>query len=87
MLEVKTQLVDRRWQANRDLEFLRQLNLDEDAELNHRGVTEAQPADSPGEYKYDLIVENAVTGERIGDDDPWLIVVRGVMHEFGFYVS
>ena len=85
-LEAKTQFADRRERVNRDLEFLRQLNLDEDAELNHRGVTEAQHADRPGEFKYDLIVQDATTGEHIGDDDPWLIVVRGVMRPFDLYV-
>ena len=86
-LEVKTQLADRRQRANRDLEFLRQLSLNEDAELYHRGVTVAQSAERPGEFKYDLIVQDAATGERIGDDDPWLIVVRVVMRPFDVYVS
>ena len=85
-LEAKTQFADHRQQVNRDLEFLRQLKLDEEAQLNHRGVTEAQSADLPGEFKYDLIVQDAMTREQIGDDDPWLIVVRGVMRPFDLYV-
>jgi hypothetical protein len=85
-LEVKTELVDRRERANLDLEFVRQLNLEEDAELNHRGVTEALLAGRTGEFKYDLLVQDAVTEERIGNDDPWLIVVRGVLHPFDLYV-
>jgi len=85
-LEAKTQFADRRQRANLDLEFLRQLSLGEESELNHRGVTEAQSADRPGEFKYDLIVQDAITGEHIGDDDPWLIVVRGVLRPFDLYV-
>jgi hypothetical protein len=85
-LEVKTELVDRRHRAHLDLELVLRLNLEEDAELNHRGVTEAVSADRTGEFKYDLLVQDAVTEERIGNDDPWLIVVRGVLRPFDLYV-
>ena len=85
-LKIKTQKADRRQQSDNAFEFLRQLNLDEDVWLNHRGITETQFANRPGEFKYDLIVQDAETGERIGDDDPWLIVVRGVIRPFDFYV-
>jgi hypothetical protein len=85
-LETMTRFSDRSGLATPDIEHLRRLGLDEDAELNHRGATKSQPASQPGEFKYDLIVQDAITGERIGDDDPWLIVVRGVIRPFDFYV-
>jgi hypothetical protein len=74
-LEVETQYVDVRQQADIDQEILRRLNLPENAAVIHRGVTETNFAERPGDFKYDLSVQDAITGERIGDDDPWLIVI------------
>jgi hypothetical protein len=84
-LRVKTEVVDRRQRGDRGDDILRRLDLSEDAAVNHRGVTEAQPADRPGDYKYDLRVRDAESGEAIGDDDPWLVVVRGIMRPFDWY--
>ena len=68
------------------MDALRTLNLGEDAAVTHRGVTESHSADRPGDFKYDLSVEDASTGKQIGEDDPWLIVVRGVIRPFDLYV-
>jgi hypothetical protein len=45
--------------------------------FDHRGVTEPVSADNPGDYKYDLRVEDSQTGKSVGDEDPWLFVLRG----------
>jgi hypothetical protein len=84
-LEVKTQLVDLRQRTDKDHEVYRLLNLSEEAEVSHRGITAIQSADRPGDFKYDLSVEDADTGRKLGDDDPWLIVVRGIIRPFDFY--
>lgn len=84
-LEVTTQLVERRERDGRNLEVLQQLGLADDADMDHRGVTQPHTAEKPGDFKYDLVVEDASTGERIGDDDPWLIVVRGVIRPFDLF--
>lgn len=83
-LEVTTEPTDHLERAVYDRETLRDLNLPEDAPITHRGETKTQTADSPGQYKYDLSVQDAVSEETIGDDDPWLIVVRE-LHPLGFY--
>jgi hypothetical protein len=85
-LEVRTRSAESQRWVSRDFEFLRQLGLEEDAALIHRGVTDAKLAGQTGEFKYDLSVHDAETGEIIGEDDPWLIVVRGVMRPFDLYV-
>jgi hypothetical protein len=55
--------------------------LDEDSRadiaFDHRAATEPVSADQPGDYKYDLRVENPETDETVGDEDPLLIVLRG----------
>jgi hypothetical protein len=55
---------------------LRDLGLTEDALVDHRGTTPAQPTEEPGQYKYDLRVENAENDELVGGEDPVLIVIR-----------
>jgi hypothetical protein len=84
-LRVKTEVVNRRERATSDEDVLRRLDLSEEAAVNHRGLTQTLPADRPGDYKYDLRVRDAETGETIGDDDPWLVVVRGIMRPFDWY--
>jgi hypothetical protein len=79
ILEVKTQFSGARQRRAMDREILQSLGLSEDTGFNHRGVTQYHSAEKPGEYKYDLSVQDAATGERIGDDDPFLYVLRGVM--------
>lgn len=86
ILKARTQATDRRKRVKIDMEVLELLNLTEDVALTHRGATEAQSADLTGEFKYDLSVEDGETGEQIGEDDPWLVVVRGVMRPFDIYV-
>jgi hypothetical protein len=85
ILRVKTQVVDRHERGERDQDILRQLDLEEDAAVSHRGVTAPQPADHPGDYKYDLRVRDAETKEVIGEDDPWIVVVRGIIRPFDWY--
>jgi hypothetical protein len=41
---------------------------------DHQAATDALRADEPGDYKYGVRVEDAESGEVIGDDDPVLIV-------------
>lgn len=40
----------------------------------HAGATGAMAPDSPGDYKYDVRVEDARTQTQLGNDDPHLIV-------------
>src|SRR5712691_1259000 len=40
----------------------------------HDGTISAGTAERPGDYKYGVRVSNGQTGEKITDDDPWLIV-------------
>lgn len=76
-LEVTTQLIDPRAFRETSGDVLGSLSLSEDVAFAHRGVTQPQLAERPGDYKYDLSVQDASTGEQIGDDDPMLFVVRG----------
>jgi len=86
-LEVRTQFTDVRRRRAMDQEILRSLGLSEELGVAHRGVTQSHAAEKPGDYKYDLELRNAATGEKIGDDDPWLFVVRGVpIHPSDFIV-
>lgn len=86
ILRVITRAVDRRGGADFNPDVMGMLNLSEEAAVRHRGLTEALPANLPGEFKYDLVVEDSSTGEQIGEDDPWLIVVRGIIRPFDIYV-
>jgi hypothetical protein len=84
-LKVKTQVVDRRERDGIEEDILRRLDLEGDAAFDHRGVTPALPADHPGDYKYDLRVRDAETEKVIGEDDPWIVVVRGILRPFDWY--
>lgn len=86
VLKTFTEPVGWRQRSDLNMDALQKLNLGEDAAVTHRGVTESHSANRPGDFKYDLSVEDAATGERIGEDDPWLIVVRGVIRPFDLYV-
>jgi hypothetical protein len=44
--------------------------------VNHLVASEPARADEPGDYKYDVSVEDADDGLSIGEEDPWLHVVR-----------
>jgi hypothetical protein len=48
----------------------------DDIAYDHRGASAPAGAAEPGDYKYDLRVENAANGETIGQEDPILIVLR-----------
>lgn len=85
-LKVMTRVAERWQRSEINMEVIKMLNLEDEVVLSHRGVTEIQAADRPGEFKYDLSVEDGETGKQISDDDPWLIVVRGVIRPFDLYV-
>ena len=87
MLKVETRRGEYQERINYDEETLRRLDLPPDAIVTHQGETETQPAERPGRFKYDLSVQDANSGEPIGDDDPWLVVVRQIFPPFGLYVS
>ena len=72
-LEVRTNFLNTERQ---ELDQISRLDLPNDLSLNHVGATGTYVAESPGDYKYDLRLQDAVTGELIGDDDPTLHVVR-----------
>jgi hypothetical protein len=48
----------------------------DDIEYDHRGASPPSETTEPGDYKYDLSVENAANGSTIGHEDPILIVLR-----------
>src|SRR5262245_36587599 len=41
----------------------------------HTGATGAMPPESPGDYKYGVRAEDTATQNKLGEDDPHLIVV------------
>jgi hypothetical protein len=80
VLKVQTRREEYRERVNYDEQTLQRLELPQDANVIHRGETETQPAERAGQFKYDLSVSDAMSGELIGDDDPWLVVVYGILH-------
>jgi hypothetical protein len=48
----------------------------DDIEYDHRGASAPSETTEPGDYKYDLRVENAATGRTVGQEDPILIVLN-----------
>jgi hypothetical protein len=42
----------------------------DDIEYDHRGASAPAETTEPGDYKYDLRVENAANGETVGTEDP-----------------
>jgi hypothetical protein len=85
-LEATTRYNEIRQRREIDEEVLRSLDFLEDGVFAHRGATQSHVAERPGDYKYDLSVQDASTGEPIGDDDPMLYVVRGILRPRGFIV-
>jgi hypothetical protein len=58
-----------------DLKWLvRDVRIEGEPILDHQGATEPLTPDRPGDYKYGVRVEDAESGEIVGDDDPLLIV-------------
>lgn len=87
-LVVKTNTLERQGRETYDDETLRQLDLPPGTKDAHRGETEVRPAGRPGEFKYDLRLQDARNQRVIGDDDPWLIVIKGILRpvdHLGFY--
>ncbi len=60
-------------------ELLDDLAVTEEVLFDHRGTTQPTDAKEAGNYKYDLRVENADTEEIVGEDDPFLFVLRGMI--------
>lgn len=86
-LKARTLPADHPRRGDYDRETLSELELPQDAPITHSGETETQPANRPGQFKYDLHLADAATGEAIGDDDPWLVVVRDIKpyHPFSLH--
>lgn len=57
--------------------LLEELNLSAEVAFDHRAVTEPARADEPGDYKYDLRVEDPDTDKIVSDEDPVIVVLRG----------
>jgi hypothetical protein len=53
---------------------LKQAGVPTDVIVDHQGVIGPVSAEEPGDYKYGVRLEDAESGEKIGDDDPRLIV-------------
>jgi hypothetical protein len=53
---------------------LKNAGVSTDEIADHDGVIGPISPEEPGDYKYGVRLENAETGERMGDDDPRLIV-------------
>ena len=53
------------------------LRITEELSFDHRGVTEAVTTESPGQFKYDLLVADTETDELLDEEDPILVVLRG----------
>ena len=68
---------DRQGRMRELMHLLEDLDIVEEIMVDHRGASEEVSAENPGDYKYDLRVENAETGEAIGHEDPLLFVLRG----------
>jgi hypothetical protein len=86
-LEVRTEYSTLRQPDEIDRGALMSLGLSENLALTHQGSTQGHVADRPGDYKYDLSVQDANTGEALGDDDPMLYVVSGIQVEPGNWVA
>jgi hypothetical protein len=78
-LEVNTQRAEPSQPREIVAETLASFELPEYLAFQHRGTTRSHVADDPGDYKYDLSIENASSGELLGEDDPTLYVVRGII--------
>jgi hypothetical protein len=57
--------------------LLEALNISAEVAFDHRAVTEPASADEPGEYKYDLRVDDPDTNQIVSEEDPLLVVLRG----------
>lgn len=55
--------------------LLRELGMETELLIDHFAMTEEFTAEQPGEFKYDLEVEDADTEEILGDEDPYLYVL------------
>lgn len=78
VLKVCTEPRERHRRGNSEADGRQMPVFGDNAVVLHRGATESHTAERHGNFKYDLSVEDASSGERIGEDDPMLIVVRRI---------